>query len=269
MTRARQGGRDARWRRLALIPLAALLAMVHAPAEITVYLAGDSTMAHKLAEKRPETGWGEMLPLFLDSTVRVSNHAMNGRSTRTFIAEGRWAAIVDSLHPRDVVVIQFGHNDEAVDKPDRYTPPADFRANLDRMVSDVRGRGAIPILFTPVRRRKFDSAGQLVDTHGEYPDIVRAIADRDHVPLVDMHRSSAALLSRLGPDSSLALFLQVEPGESPNYPAGLHDNTHFRPRGAFEMARLAAAGLRALDLPLSRHVLPAALTAASPSPASR
>jgi lysophospholipase L1-like esterase len=257
------------WRATSVLALAALLAMARSAADITVYLAGDSTMAPKLPEKRPETGWGEMLPRFLAPTVHVSNHAMNGRSTRTFIAEGRWQAILDSAHAGDFVFIQFGHNDEAADKPDRYTPPADYRNNLVRMVADVRARGASPILFTPVRRRKFDDAGQLVDTHGEYPDIVRAVAAEQGVPLVDMHRSTAELLSRYGRDSSAVLFLQVEAGESPNYPAGVHDNTHFRPRGATEVARLAAAGLRALHIAAVDRLLAADVSAAAPSPASR
>ena len=244
-------------RRTALLLLAGctlLMAAVHAVPRHTIWLAGDSTMAPKLAEKRPETGWGEMLPFFVDSAFRVSNHALNGRSTRTFLSEGRWQAIVDSLQEGDWVFIQFGHNDESVEKVDRYTPPADFRRNLARMVGDVRAHHANPVLLTPVRRRKYDAAGALVDTHGEYPDLTRAVARELGVPLVDMHRSSGELLSRLGPDSSVALFLQEEPGESPSYPQGVHDNTHFRPRGALEMARLAVMELRALHLPLSDHL---------------
>lgn len=223
----------------------------------TIWLAGDSTMAPKLPEHRPQTGWGEMLGRFVrDGTWRVANHAMNGRSTRTFIDEGRWRVLVDSLRAGDVVVIQFGHNDESVEKIDRYTPPADFQRNLTRMVADVRARGASPVLFTPVYRRRFDKAGVLVDTHGAYPGLVRAVAAAEHVPLVDMHRSSGELLSAMGPDSSAALFLQLAPGASPNYPAGVQDNTHFNPRGALAMARLAAAGLRATGLPVAAHLLP-------------
>jgi len=179
---------------------------------------------------------------------------MNGRSTRTFISEHRWQAIVDSTKRGDYVFIQFGHNDESPEKTDRYTPPADFRANLARMVTDVRAKGATPVLLTPVRRRKFDEAGQLVDTHGEYPDLVRSVAAQGEVALIDMHRSSGVALSRLGPDSSRALFLQLEPGENPNYPNGVEDNTHFRPRGADLMAQLAAADLRGALPSLAAHL---------------
>lgn len=218
---------------------------------ITVYLAGDSTMAIKLAEKRPETGWGEAFaPCFDSATVRVENRAKNGRSTRTFIEEGLWRAITDSLRAGDYVFIQFGHNDQSKEKADRYTPPGDYRANLTRFVDDVRARGATPVLLTPLMRRRFDSTGHAMNTHGEYPDLVRAVAAERGVTLLDVHRESATVLDRYGPDSSRALFLQAERGEHPNYPEGVHDNTHFSSRGAVVMAGLAIDAMRRAHLPL-------------------
>jgi lysophospholipase L1-like esterase len=235
--------------------LASLLALVLVGARwsppLTVYLAGDSTMAPKLAEKRPETGWGEAFqPCFDAATVRIENRAKNGRSTRTFIEEGLWRAITDSLRAGDYVFIQFGHNDESKEKVDRYTPPAAYQANLTRFVDDVRSRGATPVLLTPLMRRSFDSSGHVRDTHGEYPDLVRAVAAERGVSLLDLHHASAAVLERYGPDSSRALFLQVERGESPNYPEGVHDNTHFSPRGAVVMAGLAIDAMRRAHVPL-------------------
>jgi len=249
-----------------VLPLLLLLGgMGAAKRPVTIYLAGDSTMAEKRPDRRPETGWGEMLQQhFRPGTVRVVNRAMNGRSTRTFIAEQRWQGIVDSLRKGDYVFIQFGHNDEAQDKPDRYTPPDDYRRNLARMVADARARQALPVLLTPVRRRKFDGAGRLVDTHGEYPDIVRAVAAEQRVPLIDMHRASAELLQRLGADSSRALFLQLAAGEHPNYPAGVEDNTHFEPLGAELMARLAVDGIRERKLGLAKRLTPSASSGQAP-----
>jgi lysophospholipase L1-like esterase len=180
----------------------------------------------------------------------VENRAKNGRSTRTFIEEGLWRAITDSLRAGDYVLIQFGHNDESKEKVDRYTPPAAYRANLARFVDEVRARGATPVLLTPLMRRSFDSTGHVRDTHGEYPDLVRAVAAERGVTLLDVHRASAAVLERYGRDSSRALFLQVERGESPNYPEGVHDNTHFSPRGAVVMAGLAIDAMRRAQLPL-------------------
>ena len=233
--------------------LAAVFLLVLPARPITVWLAGDSTMAQKQPDKRPETGWGEAIQPCFDSTqVRVANRAMNGRSTRSFVAEGRWKAIVDSLKAGDYVFIQFGHNDEKVGTAN-YSSPDDYRRNLVHFVDDVRARGGHPVLFTPVVRRRFDGA-HLVDTHGAYPDAARAAANEAHVPLVDMTRASAALVEPLGPDSSRALWLHLEPGANANYPAGVHDDTHFNPRGAERMAGLAIDALRALHLELATQL---------------
>ena len=249
---------------LAAAPLAAALAFRAPP--ITVWLAGDSTMAQKQPDKRPETGWGEALqPCFDSNEVRIAIRAMNGRSTRSFVAEGRWKAIIDSLTPGDYVFIQFGHNDEKVGT-DNYSSPEDYRRNLAQFVDDVRGKGAQPVLFTPVVRRKFEG-GHLVATHGSYPDAARAeakaveeadkerAAARDKgVPLVDMERASAELVEPLGPDSSRALWLHLEAGANPNYPNGVRDDTHFNPVGARTMAGLAIDALRSLKIGLATRL---------------
>jgi lysophospholipase L1-like esterase len=220
---------------------------------VTVFIAGDSTAAAKQPDKRPETGWGEMLEQhFTPGKVRVDNRAMNGRSTKTFIGEGRWQSIVDDLKRGDYVFIQFGHNDESKEKGDRYTPPDDYRKNLTRFVDEVRAKGGNPVLLTPVMRRRFDKDGKFHDTHGEYPDIVRSVAKEQNVPLIDMHRMSEAVIVRYGVDHSGKLFLQLKPGENPNYPNGVDDNTHFSPLGAEEMAKLAVDGIRETKLGLRK-----------------
>ena len=222
---------------------------------ITIYLAGDSTMAQKLPDKRPETGWGEMLGTFFQSgKVAIDNRAQNGRSTRTFLEEKRWQAIVEQLKKGDYVFIQFGHNDESKEKVDRYTPPADYRNNLVRFITDVRDKKAFPVLLTPVMRRRFDKDGKVQDTHGEYPDIVRSVASEYRVPLIDMHRSSAKVLQQYGPEESRKLFLQLKPNENPNYPKGVEDNTHFNPVGATVMAGLAVEGIREQKLGLAKYL---------------
>jgi pectinesterase len=233
---------------LAATPLVAALAFRAPP--ITVWLAGDSTMAQKQPDKRPETGWGEALqPCFDSSAVRIANRAMNGRSTRSFVAEGRWKAIIDSLHAGDYVFIQFGHNDEKVGTSN-YSSPDDYRRNLVQFVDEVRAKRAQPVLFTPVVRRKFDGT-QLVPTHGAYPDAARAAAQERGVPLVDMEHASAELVQTLGPDSSRTLWLHLDAGANPNYPDGVHDDTHFNPLGARTMAGLAIDALRKLKLGLA------------------
>jgi lysophospholipase L1-like esterase len=222
---------------------------------ITIYLAGDSTMAEKQPDKRPETGWGEaLLRFFKEGEVRIENHAQNGRSTKSFIAEGRWQVIVDKLKKGDYVFIQFGHNDESKDKGDRYTPPEEFRRNLTKFVNEVREKKAVPVLLTPVMRRRFDKDGNFFDTHGDYPDYVRAVAAQQKVALIDMHRKSEKVIKQYGVEGSKTLFLQLKPNENPNYPNGVEDNTHFSPLGALTMASQAVEGTRELKLDLAHHL---------------
>jgi lysophospholipase L1-like esterase len=222
---------------------------------VTIFLAGDSTCAAKQPDKRPETGWGEMLgQYFREGAVKIDNRATNGRSTKTFISEGHWQAIINDLKKGDYVFIQFGHNDESKEKGERYTPPEDYRKNLIRFVEEVRAKNANPVLLTPVMRRRFDKEGNFVDTHGEYPDIVRSVAKEQNVPLIDMHRKSEAVIKKYGLEDSRKLFLQLKAGENPNYPNGIEDNTHFNPFGANEMAKLAVEGIREDKLKLRKHL---------------
>lgn len=222
---------------------------------VTIFLAGDSTMAAKLPEKRPETGWGEMLEQhFKEGTVRVENRAANGRSTKTFISEGKWQSIVEDLQMGDYVFIQFGHNDSSKQKGERYTPPEDYRRNLIRFIEDVRAKRGNAVLLTPVMRRRFDKEGKFYDTHGEYPAIVRSVAAEQKVPLVDMHRKSEEVIVSYGVEGSRKLFLQLKPGENANYPNGVDDNTHFSPLGADEMAKVAVKGIRAAKIGLKKFL---------------
>jgi lysophospholipase L1-like esterase len=237
-----------------------LFVLLFAPAAlaaepVTVFIAGDSTAANKAENKRPETGWGEQVQKrFDEKRVRIDNHAANGRSTRTFISEGRWQALIDKVREGDYVLIQFGHNDESKDKGDRYTPPDDFRHNLERFVAEVRAKKATPVLLTPVMRRRFDKDGKFYDTHGEYPDLTRRVAAEHKVALIDMHRMSEKVLVKYGAEESRKLFLQLKAGENPNYPEGVEDNTHFSPLGADIMAALAVDGFREQKLGLVKYL---------------
>ena len=238
-----------------LILLLLLPKITVAKEPITVYLAGDSTVAEKLAEKRPETGWGELLQgHFKEGKVRVENHARNGRSTRTFIEERRWQAIIDKLKKGDYVFIQFGHNDQSKEKVERYTSPEAYRANLVRFIRDVREKKAIPVLLTPVMRRRFNEQGEFYDSHGEYPDLVRAVAEENRVPLIDLHRKSERVIKQYGVEGSKPLFLWLKPEENPNYPMGVQDNTHFSPQGAEIITGLVVEGIREQKLGLAKFL---------------
>jgi len=212
---------------------------------VHIFLAGDSTMAAKAEDKRPETGWGEMLEVrFTPGTVKIENRAMNGRSTKSFIDEGRWQKIVDDLQSGDWVFIQFGHNDQKKDSPDRYSSPEDYRKNLVRFVDEVRAKGGNAILLTPVVRRRFDKDGKFYDTHGEYPGVVRRVAWEHKVQMIDLHKYSGDMVSRFGHENSKKFFLHLKPGKSDNYPNGVEDDTHFSHYGANVMALLAAGEIR-------------------------
>jgi len=225
------------------------------PHKTTIYLIGDSTMADKAVRAYPETGWGMPFHYFFDSTVVVDNRAQNGRSTRTFIEEGRWKDVLKTLSKGDYVLIEFGHNDEVPTKRS-YTPKDQFVRNLQTFVTDTRAKGAIPVLLTPVARRHFDSTGKLIDTHPVYGPLVIQTAQKEQVPLIDLEKLSMALVSRLGPETSKMLYNQLEPGEHPHYPKGVHDDTHFNELGARKMAEMVLHEMIRLDLPVTKHLSP-------------
>lgn len=224
------------------------------PKKINVWLIGDSTMADKESKAYPETGWGMPFTHFFDSSVRVDNRAKNGRSTKSFMTEGLWQPVVANLQKGDYVLIQFGHNDEVKTKA-TYTTEEEFAANLGKYIEDTKSKEGYPVLITPVARRRFDSAGRLVQTHEVYSNLVRQVAKRYNVPLIDLDKKSGALLQQFGPEPSRWLFNQVAPGEHPNYPNGIEDNTHFNEFGARKMASLVLAELKNLKLELAERII--------------
>lgn len=220
----------------------------------TIYLIGDSTMANKEVKAYPEAGWGMPFAVFFKSNVKVDNRAQNGRSTKSFINEGRWHSVTDSLKEGDYVLIQFGHNDEIPTKK-TATSEAEFKSNLQKYVSDSKAKKALPILITPVARRKFDISGKLEDTHSVYSEIVRQVASEAKVPLIDLDRKSQELLAEYGPMQSMLLYNHLSPGEHPNYPNGRQDDTHFNELGARKMAQLVLAELRILVPALANDIV--------------
>ncbi len=212
--------------------------------KITVWLCGDSTMSIKEVKAYPETGWGMPFAYFFDSTVSVRNLAKNGRSTKTFISEKLWQTVADNAQEGDYVFIQFGHNDEAKEKVERYTTPEEYKANLRKFISEARQKKAIPILLTPVSRRKFDSVGTAIETHAVYSALVREIAAETTTLLIDLDKKSRELLQQFGREHSKLLFLQLKAGEHPNYPEGKEDNTHFNELGARLIAQLVLAEVK-------------------------
>ncbi|WP_245768149.1 rhamnogalacturonan acetylesterase [Pedobacter insulae] len=221
--------------------------------QTTIYIIGDSTAANKQEKAYPETGWGMELASFFDQEVSVDNRALNGRSTKSFIVEKRWAEVLASLKKGDYVFIQFGHNDEKVDRPDVGTSLADYQTNLIRYVKETQAKLAHPVLLTPIMRRSYQN-GIFRDTHGGYPEVVRKVADSLHIPLIDMHRKTEQLIVGLGELSSVKLFNHVDSGHV-NYPKGKKDDTHLSPDGAKAVAKLVIEGISETKLPLVKHLI--------------
>ena len=209
-----------------------------------IFLIGDSTCANKNPYDAPETGWGQVLPELFSTAVEIQNHAVNGRSTRSFRNQGLWKKVYDQLHKGDYVFIQFGHNDQKESDTTRYAAAqTDYRKNLIRYIEETQAKGATPVLFTPVMRRKFDEDGKFVDQHGEYPVVVREIAKQYNITLIDMHASSQIVIEQHGVEGSKKIFMNVAAGIYAKFPKGIEDNTHFTAYGARLMANLAADGL--------------------------
>ncbi len=195
-----------------------------------IFIAADSTAASYGPERAPQAGWGQTLQSWLDEGQwQVRNHAVGGRSTRSFINEGRLDAIEKELQAGDVLLIQFGHNDAKREDPTRYTDPdSDYPQFLSRYIVAARGKGATPILITPVARLLYDF-GALLDTHGRYTQAMKQVAKAQNVQLIDLNASSMAWIRALGEQGAKPYFMFVPEQNKA-------DGTHFSVAGATAVA---------------------------------
>ena len=248
-----------------------LTAFSPAKRNITIFTIGDSTMANKKLEgENPERGWGQMLSRYFTDDITIDNHAVNGRSSKSFIDEGRWDNVLSKIQKGDYVFIQFGHNDEK-DDPKRHTDPGTtFDANLRKFVEETRAKGGIPVLFNSIVRRNFGKSGadavadaikqddirngidpkapkevieegaKLIDTHGAYLDSPANVAKELNVTFIDLNSLTHKLVEDLGPEKSKELYLWVQPKTVPALPDGRKDNTHLNVHGASIVAEMAA-----------------------------
>ena len=251
-----------------LLVLVALILLCSSAAnrKTTIFMIGDSTMANKdISNGKQERGWGMALQCYFDPDyVHIDNHAVNGRSTLSFINEGRWQKVLDKMKPGDYVVIQFGHNDEKA-PADRHTDPGStFDYNLAKFVRETREHGGTPILMNCVVRRNFFvvapendddeklrtqtfkdgvkmvEGDTLVDTHGLYAVAPRDVAQRMNCLFVDANQLTHDLEQGLGTEASKRLHMWFLPGQEPSEPKGKQDNTHYNKYGAHQVARLLA-----------------------------
>ena len=213
---------------------------------MTIFVCGDSTAASYKPEEAPITGWGQVLCGFIPG-ARVENRAMGGRSTKSFLSEGRLQKIETEIQPGDILLIQFTHNDTS-DLVWRHTDPwTSFYHNLEIYVDTAMLHQARPVLMTPICRRYWRD-GKLLESHGEYPEAIRVLAAQRNVPLIDIYEKSTALVRQLGDEESRKLYLYAEPGIYPAYPNGSTDDTHTQRAGAETYARMTADALKEFGL---------------------
>jgi Pectin methylesterase len=212
---------------------------------ITIFMIGDSTMANKNIEGgNPERGWGHILPQFFTDEVHIDNHAVNGRSSKSFIDEGRWEAVINKVKPGDYLFIQFGHNDQKKEEA-RYTAPGTtFDANLEKFITETLNKGGKPVLFTSIVRRHFDENEKLIDSHGDYLTATRNVADKLGIPFIDLNKLTHKWVEELGDEASKRYFMWVEPNTIPAISAGRQDNTHLNIQGAKVVASMAVKAMK-------------------------
>ena len=212
--------------------------------KIHVYLAGDSTV-QTYHEDQDQAGWGQFIQHYFTDRVQVHNHAIGGRSSKTFIQEGRLDEIIASIAKGDYLLIQMGHNDSTKIRPERYTEPyGDYHDYLKQYIDQARSKQAIPILVTPVGRLHYVN-GEFLADFGDYRNAMKEVALEKEVPIIDLMKSSIGYFTTLGYDQTEKLFMISVNGT---------DCTHFTKKGANEMAKLVAAGVKDLSVNLSREV---------------
>lgn len=218
----------------------------------TVFLCGNSTVVDQ--DNEPWASWGQMLPRFFDKDVCVANYAESGESSNTFISARRLEKIASQMKAGDYIFVEFGHNDEK-QRGDDKGPYKHFQKALRQYITLARTKGATPVLITPTQRRKFDNAGHLIDTHGEFPNAIKALAREEGVALIDLQQMTTLLFEALGDEQSKKAFVHYPARTFKGQTKAFEDNTHFNPYGAYQIAKCIVEGIRNADLPLANHIV--------------
>lgn len=219
-----------------------------------ILLAGDSTVAACPSYEYPMSGWGAHLAAETYWWAAVHNYAKGGATTESFREEGLWYQLVNQTVKDDLVLIQFGHNDQ---KRPHLAARTGYTDNLRRMVGEVRAKGGVPILCTSVERRHFVD-GSLEVTLGDYANTVRELGAGLGLDVIDLNQWTRALYLEMGEEGSKELFFHFAPGEHAHWAGGLEDNTHFHEKGARRIAVFVAEQLEALGYGLSATLSPVA-----------
>ncbi len=220
---------------------------------VTIFIAGDSTVTDQPEE--PWTAWGQILPVFFGPEVVVANYAESGLALSTFIGHRRFEKILESIEPGDFLLIQFGHNDQK-EKGDGIGPWESYRNRLLEVIETARSHGALPVLITPMQRRRFDDQDRQFATLGDFPLVMRRVAAEEKVPLIDLNQMSATLYAALGPEGTTRAFVHYPAGTFPGQDKPLKDDTHFNPYGGYELARCIVEGIKLRVPYMARYLKP-------------
>lgn len=218
---------------------------------LTVFLAGNSTVVDQ--DNEPWASWGQMIPRFFDEHVCFANYAESGERADTFIKAGRLKKALTQMKKGDYMFIEFGHNDQKLKGPGKGAYYY-FATNLKYFVDVVREKGGIPVFVTPTQRRSFDEAGKIRETHEDYPDAMRWVAQREGVPVIELHDMTRTLYEAMGVEASKKAFVHYPAGTYPHQTKDLADNTHFNPYGAYEIAKCVVEGVKKLNLPWVQYL---------------
>ncbi len=220
---------------------------------ITLYLAGNSTVTDQ--QNEPWAAWGQMLPCFFEpGKISVANHAESGETLKSFIAENRLKKILTTIKPGDYLFIQFGHNDQKPENSTYVEPYTGYKEYLKLYIKKAREYGAIPVLITPMHRRKFDEKGNIINTHGDYPEAMREVADEENIALIDLHAMSTILFESMGIGNSKKAFVHYPAGTFPGQNEKLEDNSHFSNYGAYQLAKCIIKGIKENNLEIAKYL---------------
>ena len=219
----------------------------------TVFLCGNSTVVDQ--DNEPWASWGQMIPYFFDTNVCIANYAESGESANTFIAAGRLKKALSQMKKGDYLFMEFGHNDQKQKGPGKGAYYS-FMTSLKTFIDEARLRGAHPVLVTPTQRRSFGPDGHIRDTHEDYPEAMRWLAEKENVPLIDLNEMTRTLYEAMGVEPSKRAFVHYPAGSYPGQTQDFADNTHFNPYGAYEIARCIVEGLKTQVPDLARHLKP-------------
>ncbi|MFT4061249.1 MAG: GDSL-type esterase/lipase family protein [Edaphocola sp.] len=219
---------------------------------ITVFLAGNSTVVDQSTE--PWAAWGQMFPsFFVPGKIAIANYAESGETIGGFIAHKRFEKMLSMMKPGDYAFVEFGHNDQK-QKGEDAGPYKNYTTKLGVFIDEVRKKGGIPVIVTPVKRRRFDEAGKVVESLGEYPDAARKLAADKQVPLIDLNAKSQILYEAWGEKPSIKAFVHYPMGSFPGQTKKLEDNTHFSTYGAYEIAKLVLTCVREQKLGIVKYI---------------